>query len=186
MNRFRSGECSVREWSVRNGRRPLLWAVCLLSVWCGLTDKLFGQVRNPAQPLESNLTVANPQATRRYQAAEELLLNQRWKDALDQIEPLLNQAGTGLVNVGQGRQVGVEQAGRMLLSGLSGEALERHRRRVDPLARRWWESGTEVDLRRIVDRAFHSSFGDDALLKLGDLAWERGEPSEAQIGRAHV
>ena len=84
------------------------------------------------------------------------------------------------MNVGQGRQVGVEQAGRMLLSGLSGEALERHRRRVDPLARRWWESGTEVDLRRIVDRAFHSSFGDDALLKLGDLAWERGEPSEAR------
>jgi outer membrane protein assembly factor BamB len=157
-----------------------LWAWCLLLWLCHRPWEVAAQGRVPGEPPDSTLPVTNPQATRRYQAAEELLLAQRWKDALDQIEPLLNQPGTGLVNVGQGRQVGVEQAGRMLLSGLSAEALERHRRRVDPLARRWWESGTEVDLRRIVDRAFHSSFGDDALLKLGDLAWERGEPSEAR------
>ena len=175
MTGFRMDEFSV--WHVA---RRWLWSGCLLMLWSGLQGELCGQDRNPGQPPESTLAVINPQATRRYQAAEELLLAQRWKDALDQIEPLLNQGGTGLVNVGQGRQVGVEQAGRMLLSGLSGEALERHRRRVDPLARRWWDSGTEVDLRRIVDRAFHSSFGDDALLKLGDLAWERGEPSEAR------
>lgn len=166
-----------RRWC---GRAPWLWAGCLLILSCPLSGDVLAQARKPAEAVDGSPPMANPQATRRYQAAAELLLAQRWKDALDQIEPLLNQPGTGLVDVGQGRQVGVDQAARMLLSGLPGEALERHRRRVDPLARRWWESGTEVDLRRIVERAFHSSFGDDALLKLGDLAWERGDPSEAR------
>jgi len=175
MKGIRSGECAGRA-----GWRHWLWAGCLLVLWCALPAEVWAQARQPAQAADGSLPLTNPQATRRYQAAEELLLAQRWKEALDQIEPILNQPGTGLVDVGRGRQVGVEQAARMLLSGLSGEALERHRRRVDPLARRWWESGTEVDLRRIVDRAFHSSFGDDALLKLGDLAWERGDPSEAR------
>ncbi|MFN9374853.1 MAG: PQQ-binding-like beta-propeller repeat protein [Planctomycetaceae bacterium] len=174
MKGIRGGDCRGR------CRWLWLWAGCVLVLWCPLTAEVCAQARKPAEAVEGSLPLTNPQATRRYQAAEELLLAQRWKDALDQIEPLLNQPGTGLVDVGQGRQVGVEQAARMLLSGLPGEALERHRRRVDPLARRWWESATEVDLRRIVDRAFHSSFGDDALLKLGDLAWERGDPSEAR------
>ncbi len=58
------------------------------------------------------------------------------------------------------------------------EALATYRRRVDPLARQWYEqaiaAANEVQLQRIVDELFLSSSGDQALLQLGELALERG------------
>lgn len=174
---------SARQDGMRRGEKPRLRQLLLLGVALlvmGQAGLVRGQVVKRPEVVEAPQVEINPNATRRFKAAQDLVLGERWKDAVEQIEQLLNTGGTGLVSLGDGRQVGVEPAARLLLSALPKEALERHRRRVDPLARRWWESGTEVDLRRIVERAFHSSFGDDALLRLGDLAWERGDVSEAR------
>ncbi len=64
------------------------------------------------------------------------------------------------------------------------EALALYRSRVDPLARRWYDSGVEQRddklLQRVADQFFASSVGDDALFRLGEFALERGEYSRAR------
>jgi hypothetical protein len=69
------------------------------------------------------------------------------------------------------------------LRGTAPDVLAAFRRQVDPQARRWFEqSGNERDRmsQRIVDELFLSSFGDNALLRLGDSALERGEYDSAR------
>jgi outer membrane protein assembly factor BamB len=59
-----------------------------------------------------------------------------------------------------------------------------YRAKTDAQARRWFEAAKkfrdEAALERLVRRAFLSSYGDDALLLLGELAWERGALAQAR------
>lgn len=58
------------------------------------------------------------------------------------------------------------------------EALEVYRRHVDTLAARWYEEAiaarSESQLQRIVDELLLSTAGDQALLRLGEMALQRG------------
>ncbi|MDG3005540.1 outer membrane protein assembly factor BamB family protein [Paludisphaera mucosa] len=69
------------------------------------------------------------------------------------------------------------------LAGLPPEALAAYRTRRDPQAERWYREGKERRdaslLRRVVDEAFCTSWGDDALELLGDLAFQDGRFGEA-------
>ena len=72
----------------------------------------------------------------------------------------------------------------MQLAALPPEALKLYRDRVDPVARKWYEQGIAnrdpKPLRNIVDQAFASSFGDDALMALGQIALESGDFAAAR------
>ncbi|HEX3451030.1 MAG TPA: PQQ-binding-like beta-propeller repeat protein, partial [Isosphaeraceae bacterium] len=63
------------------------------------------------------------------------------------------------------------------------EARAIYRNRVDAIAERWFRQGASqrdaAQLRRVVDQAFCSSWGDDALELLGDLAFQDGRFGEA-------
>ncbi len=67
---------------------------------------------------------------------------------------------------------------------LAPEALASYRRRVDPLARRWYDDAVrrrdDMLLRRIVEQMFVSSYGDNALFQLSEIALERGEFAKAR------
>ena len=69
------------------------------------------------------------------------------------------------------------------IAGLPDEARAVYRRRMDPQAERWYregQSGRDVAaLRRVVEQAFCTSWGDDALELLGDLAFQDGRFGEA-------
>ncbi len=69
------------------------------------------------------------------------------------------------------------------LAALPPEALAAYRARRDGQAERWYEEGREnrdpAPLRRVVEEAFCSSWGDDALELLGDLAFQDGRFAEA-------
>ena len=69
------------------------------------------------------------------------------------------------------------------LAALPPEARAIYRNRVDAQAERWYRQGAaEGDrgaLRRVVEMAFCSSWGDDALELLGDLAFQDGRFAEA-------
>ncbi|WP_406696671.1 PQQ-binding-like beta-propeller repeat protein [Singulisphaera sp. Ch08] len=69
------------------------------------------------------------------------------------------------------------------LATLPAEALAIYRRRVDSQAERWYRLGHDerdrASLRRIVEQAFCSTWGDDALDLLGDLAFQDGRFEEA-------
>ena len=69
------------------------------------------------------------------------------------------------------------------IANLPPEAREIYRKRVDGVAERWFRQGASqrdlTSLRRVVDQAFCSSWGDDALELLGDLAFQDGRFGEA-------
>ncbi|MFM8286038.1 MAG: PQQ-binding-like beta-propeller repeat protein, partial [Planctomycetaceae bacterium] len=110
----------------------------------------------------------------------ELVLNEQWPQALALLAPLVNDGGTRLVEWDPQRQMGARAAANLLLSAFPRAQLETYRRQIDPVAKRWFEAGGEDDLRRIVARAYHSRYTDRALLRLGDLAFERGDTEFAR------
>lgn len=116
-------------------------------------------------------------------------------EAVGRLRRLMEQRGQTLVAVGQRgeelfgfqRHIPLREAANLRLAGWAGahpEALALYRRRVDPLAERWYaeaeSSRDEAMLRRLVHEMELSSFGDNALLRLGDLHLERGEFAAAR------
>src|SRR5205807_2424878 len=69
------------------------------------------------------------------------------------------------------------------LAALPAEARALYRARVDDQAERWYRQGAARRdrglLRRIIELAFCSAWGDDALDLLGDLAFQDGRFDEA-------
>ena len=61
-----------------------------------------------------------------------------------------------------------------------------YRGRVDPVAQQWYEQGIARRdrklLQNVVDQAFASSYGDDALMALGEMAFESGDYAAARCG----
>ena len=72
---------------------------------------------------------------------------------------------------------------QLRIAALPPEARALYRRRVDPQAESWFRAGSErgdrAALRRILDQAFCSSFGDDAADLLGDTAFREGRFADA-------
>ncbi|WP_435016666.1 PQQ-binding-like beta-propeller repeat protein [Tundrisphaera sp. TA3] len=79
--------------------------------------------------------------------------------------------------------IGVRRECQNRIAALPPEARALYRARVDGQAERWFQQGRSdrdrAPLRRIVDQAFCSSWGDDALELLGDLAFQDGRFGEA-------
>jgi outer membrane protein assembly factor BamB/tetratricopeptide (TPR) repeat protein len=144
------------------------------------------------------LTGESPSTARRLAAADALVQQGQWAEAVDEYLRILDEAGHDLAPVGKeesdGRLVPLERKGtwcvqaRQLchqrLAALPPEALRLYRTRVDGLARKWFDHGAKARdvrlLRRVVDEAFCSQVTDQALDLLGDLAFERGEFREAE------
>ena len=76
------------------------------------------------------------------------------------------------------------------IAALPPEARTLYRTRVDAQAERWFRQGRESRdrsiLRRIVDQSFCSSWGDDALELIGDLAFQDGQFAEALAAYAQL
>lgn len=122
--------------------------------------------------------------------AEEFIKDGQWNDAVETISRLKENYGHELIEVpvsdlagelGFARLIPVSTYCQRKLASWqrrAPEALSAYRRRVDQPARQWYEeaiaSGNEKLLRRIVDELLLSGSGDQALLRLGELALERG------------
>jgi outer membrane protein assembly factor BamB/tetratricopeptide (TPR) repeat protein len=80
--------------------------------------------------------------------------------------------------------VDIRQFCQRKLAALPPEARAIYRSRVDVQAERWFRQGASgrdrAALRRVIDQAFCSSWGDDAAELLGDLAFEDGRFEEAR------
>ena len=126
--------------------------------------------------------------------AQKFLAEKQWAEAVEAIRRVQEADAARLVKVELARpQPGFErfvpaaefcQWRLASLAGSAPEALAHYRRLVDPLAETWFQEGSKSNdeslLRRVVEQAFASRWGDDALLKLGDLALARGEPALAR------
>ena len=120
----------------------------------------------------------------RLDRVETQLAERRWDEAVENLRQLADITDGGLVEVSDGRFVDLGRYCQTRLAALPPEALKIYRDRVDPLARQWYETGIEQRdrrlLQRIVDQAFASSYGDDALLALGDMDLESGRFAAAR------
>ncbi|MBN1394445.1 MAG: PQQ-like beta-propeller repeat protein [Pirellulales bacterium] len=114
----------------------------------------------------------------RLERVDDLLKKRQWFDAIENLRQLAELNDGGLVAVSDDRFIDLCEWCRQRLAAMPAEGLQVYRSLVDPVAERWYRQGVaERDvrlLRRVVDRAFASGFGDDALLALGDIELERG------------
>ena len=113
---------------------------------------------------------------KRLGMVQDYLAEERWDDAVELLQDLAGTAGDVLVPVEPGRYISTSLYCNLVLANLPPQGLVAYRARVDPHARQWLDEGRargdDALLLRVVDRAFASSYGDDALLLLGQQAWD--------------
>ncbi|MCC6492570.1 MAG: PQQ-binding-like beta-propeller repeat protein, partial [Pirellulales bacterium] len=121
----------------------------------------------------------------------EALIGQRaWDDVASAANELLSAPADGWVARGPNHYIGLREAVQRRLAAMPAEGLAVYRRRSDPLADDWLRRGREQRderlLHRVVDEAFCTSAGDDALWALGEIALEQGEHQAARATWARV
>jgi outer membrane protein assembly factor BamB len=128
------------------------------------------------------------------ESARRFLAEEQWEEAVESIRRVQEADSSRLVKVEMARPIaGFERfvpAGEYCqwrLAALAKEAplaLAHYRSLVDSLAEQWYREGAarrdERLLARVVEQAFASRWGDDALLRLGDFALARGQPAAAR------
>jgi cellulose synthase operon protein C len=118
----------------------------------------------------------------------------QWSEAIGIYQRVIDQFGDKVARLPRDEPVADLDSGFVLyvddrrfchnaIAQFPPEARAIYRNRVDGIAERWFRQGAgQRDialLRRVVDQAFCSSWGDDALELLGDLAFQDGRFGEA-------
>lgn len=120
----------------------------------------------------------------RLEQARALVAAGNSAEAIEIFQELSVDDSDRVVALDGGRWVSLHTYCHLQLARLPAEALAAYRRRVDPQAERWYRDGLaardERLLSRVVNELFCSSWGDDALMALGELALERGDYDAAR------
>ena len=134
-------------------------------------------------PTDSNLL-------KRFGTVEGLISDQRWVEAIGIVQEIAQNEGQSLVLVepgvpgGAATYTNVATRCNVLLSHIPEEGRKVYRQRTDAQAKRWFEhwlqTRDQTHLLKIIRQAFLSSYGDDALLALGEVAWDHEDYSSAR------
>jgi outer membrane protein assembly factor BamB len=113
-----------------------------------------------------------------------LLADRQWDEGVELLRQLAETSEGKLIDVAPHRFIPLREWCQLRLAALPPEALKLYRARVDPVAQKWYEQGIAARDRRllqnVVDQAFASSFGDDALMALGEMSFESGDFAAAR------
>ena len=161
-----------------------------LTIICAITS-LSGAPQVPRHPFRENATLPlDRNLLKRFGTVEDLIADQRWVEAMGVLQEIIQTENKGLVLVRPGAAgsvatyLNIATRCNVLMSRISREGRLAYRQKVDPQAKRWFEAWQrtreDAELLRIIHQAFLSSYGDDALLALGESAWDRGEFSTAR------
>jgi outer membrane protein assembly factor BamB len=116
--------------------------------------------------------------------AKAYLAARHWSEAVETYRQVMENSGGMLMGVTPRRFISVRDYCHLQLATAPREALELYRRRVDPLARQWYEEGIATHDRQpllsVVEQAFVSRWGDRALSALGEMALESGDYAAAR------
>lgn len=136
--------------------------------------------------LSDSVQVREPRGAARthLERIKVLLADEQWGEAVETLRQLMETEGDRLFALAPQHYVTVRDYCHLQIAQLPPPALELYRGRVDPLARQWYEQGVsegdEELLARVVEQLFCSSWGDNALWKLGEMALERGDYGRAR------
>ncbi len=112
------------------------------------------------------------------------LADGQWNEAVDTLLQVMETSGGKLLPVTEHRYVGIRDYCQLQFASLPAEALAVYRSRIDPIAKAWYEQGiAQHDRQRLLDVAeqmLASSWGDNALYALGEIAFESGEFASAR------
>ena len=211
MSLFRSA-CDARRPRVRLRPGVLAILVLVFVLGGGLAGLAlgqfgqFGQLNNRgAPPFDPNSS--GPAAAKHLLIAADHARGGHWSEAVQMYQKVIEQFGERVTELPAegalaGPGAGAANAGEFVLyvddrwychraiSKLPPEARAIYRRRVDGTAERWFrqgQSGRDLTLlRRVVDQMFCSSWGDDALELLGDLAFQDGRFGEARTAYGRI
>lgn len=132
------------------------------------------------------LSRADSTVLAKLERVKDYLAERQWDEAVETLRSLMDRSEDTLKAVTEQRQryVSLRDFVHLQLASLPVEALALYRSRVDPVARQWYEEGVARRDRRlllnVVQEAFASTWGDDALLALGELSLESGDYSSAR------
>jgi outer membrane protein assembly factor BamB len=173
-------DCHPRKGAEMHGRLIAFLGSSLLLLTCS------SELRPSAENGISTVKLLGETETkaRRLAVADKLAADGLLADAVADYVHLLNDPGDDLVPVTPLHSVQLRRLCHLRLAALPAAALALYRAQTDAQAAAWWlEAERSRDpvpvLRRLVDQAFCSRWGDKALDRLGDLAFERGRFDEA-------
>ncbi len=189
-------------WFRFNRRKPVaipsrtvgVYLVCLVA-----TAIAVGSRATSAQPVPRSASKFYPDSS---EAAETLLRNaaahvkaEQWSEAVGIYQRVIEQFGDKVARLPRDKVepeagddefvlfVDLRAYCQRTLAGLPPEARAVYRSRLDAQAERWYREGRDARdlslLRRVVEQAFCTSSGDDALELLGDLSFQDGRFGEA-------
>lgn len=117
-------------------------------------------------------------------SVRDYLSERQWDDAVNILVQISDEYGDSLYPESSGRYLRVSEYCQNLLADFPREAILMYREKTDPRAKRWFDQAvaesSEQPLLNIVEQALMSSYGDDALNRLGEIAWEQGNLSQAR------
>jgi outer membrane protein assembly factor BamB len=155
------------------------WPGSLQAQWGGMLPSSQFELSDAVQ-LDQVDTSVRAQLDR----VKSLLADRQWDEAIEILRQLSETSEGKLLGVAPHRFVGLRDWCQLRLAALPLEALKLYRGRVDPVAQKWYEQAIAHRdaklLRNIVDQTFASSFGDDALMALGEMALESGDYAAAR------
>lgn len=112
------------------------------------------------------------------------LASQQWEEAIETLRQLQQSHGGKVVNLTPSRFVNLRDYCHLRILQMGPQGLALYRQRVDPTAETWHRKGVEARdaalLRQVVDELFCSSWTDQALFALGELALEAGDYAAAR------
>ncbi len=141
------------------------------------------------QPTQVELTAPNVEVisgaiAARLEQAWALAAGRNWDEAVDIYRELIADKSDRVVVIDGNRYASLRTYCHLQIARLPAEGLAAYRHRADPPAEQMYREGVanrdERQLRQVVDDWFCSSWGDDALLVLGELALERGDYETAR------
>jgi len=115
---------------------------------------------------------------------DKYLEHSQWEDAFEIADQILAADSQAVIATQQNRYISVQENCRQQLANLPEQALAEYRALVDAPAEQWYRKGIanrdEQQLQRVVDEAFCSQWGDEALNALGELSLEQGDYQAAR------
>lgn len=136
--------------------------------------------QSPERPVREAFVVeTDGTAEKRLSAVGEYVAQERWDAAISLLREVAVAKPEAVVRVSPRRSMSLPLYCDVLLTRLPRAGLERYRAGVDPQAAAWLAEAELLNdarpLRSIAERMFVSSQGDEAIHRLAERAWERGE-----------
>ena len=158
---------------------PAIRILCVVGLLVGGTGPLEAQAPRSKRLHETLLLDIDNAATKKFTTLQTHLRVGQLPEAIELLRSISDGHVGKLVATTPGRYVNVQAYVQMLAAGLHPAGLQIYRQQLDPVLRPSFElareTADETMLLKVLQQGYCCSFSDDALLLLGDLAWDAGD-----------